>query len=142
MPPGPVANDGCEFAHLKIQARVVPWRIAQRIFVGASFGGLRGRVKTAINARLRKNVNMWAELGVEKQSEAWIKKIMAFRVDQAGRRLLEMIIFEIDRAAQARAGLVVQKGPRQFFFDAIEKILCGGAGGRESKQTQCQRAGR
>ena len=108
MPGNPIADDRGEFANLQRQATIVPRRHTQRIFVEPNLGAVIARVKAAIDPRLRKEINVRADLRVEKERQTRIKKSVDAAVDQTRRRLLEVIDFQIESAAQSRPQIIVK----------------------------------
>src|SRR5437588_12516532 len=94
-----IANNSGKFADLKIQTAIFPGRNAQRIFIQPNGGAVIARIEPAIESRLGKEINLFAELRVEKKRETRIEKIVDPAVDQYRRWLLEMVNFKINRSA-------------------------------------------
>src|SRR6185436_15908924 len=106
MSRGPVADDGAELAELQAEPAVVPRREAQRVFVEANLGVLVAGIVATIHARLREDVDVRAELRIEKKREARIEEIVLVRANHAGRGQLKVVLLEVDRAAEARPQLI------------------------------------
>ena len=62
-------------------------------------------------------------MGVEKDCKSRIKDIVDLAIDKAGRRLLEVIEFQIECTAEARANIVVKRGKREGVIELVEKII-------------------
>jgi hypothetical protein len=76
VPRDPIADDRCELAELQCKTTVLPRRDSKRILVQANLGAVIGRVEPAVDSRLREEINLRAELRVEKQRETWIEEIV------------------------------------------------------------------
>src|SRR4029434_6356047 len=72
---------------------------------------------------LREEIHLRADLRVEKQRKTIIEKVVDIRVDETGRGLLEIIKFQIDRAAQSRAKIIVKPGDCKRAVEAVESII-------------------
>src|SRR4029077_16319020 len=64
-----------------------------------------------------------ADLRVQKQRKTIIEKVVDIRVDETGRRLLEIIKFQIDCAAQSRAKIILKPGDRLCAMEPVESII-------------------
>ena len=64
----PVADDCGKLAGLEIEPAIFPRRHADSVFVESDLGAVVGRIETAVDARLRENVNRTSELRVDKQT--------------------------------------------------------------------------
>ena len=117
----PIADDGREFADLQCKTTVLPWGDSKRILVQANVGAVVARIEPAIESRLREEIHLRTRLRVEKQRETRIEEIVDFRVDEAGRGLLEIIKFQIDCAAQSRAKIILKPGDRQCAVEPVER---------------------
>src|SRR6266550_743847 len=140
MPGNPIADDRGEFANLQRQATIVPRRHAQRIFVEPNLGAVIARVKAAIEPRLRKEINVRAGLCVEKERQTRIKKRVDAAVDEARRRLLEVIDFQIERAAQSHAQIIMKCRGGKRVVDLVEKIIDVKGAGCAGKDAQAESA--
>src|SRR5882724_7849076 len=101
MTRNPVADYGGELANLKSESSVLPGSESQGVFVEPGLSAVITRIKTSIQTRLNKKIHLRSNLGIEKQRQSWIEKVVNITIDESGRRLLEMISLKIDRAAQA-----------------------------------------
>src|SRR6266403_1139780 len=101
MPRDPVADYGGELTDLKSESSVLPWGEAEGVFVEADLSAMITWIKTSIQTRLNKKINLRPNLGVEKQRQPRIEKVVNITINESGRGLLEMIFLNIDRAAQA-----------------------------------------
>jgi hypothetical protein len=99
VPRDPIADDGCEFAGLQSKTAVLPRRNPKRILIQTNLSAVIAGIKPAVDSGLREKINLRAELRVEKQGETRIEKVVDPRVDETGRRLLEVIKFKINCAA-------------------------------------------
>ena len=72
---------------------------------------------------MREEINVRSRLCIEEETQARIKEIVDLAVDQAGWRLFEMIIFEIESSAQPRAKIVLKSRDRECAVESIEKII-------------------
>src|SRR6266853_434558 len=95
----PVADHGCKLTDLKSESPVLPGSESQRVFVESDLSAAITRIKTSIQTRLNKNINMRPNLGVEKQRQPRIEKVVNITINESGRRLLKMISLKIDRTA-------------------------------------------
>src|SRR5439155_16476173 len=123
MPRHPIANDSSELADLQSETAILPRGNAKCVFVEADLGAVIGRVEPAVKSRLREKINMRPELCVQKQRQTRIEEIVDLAVDETGRRLLEMINFEVDRAAQARANIVFKCRHGERGIKPVEQII-------------------
>src|SRR5581483_3728575 len=99
MPRHPIADHGREFSDLEIDPRIIEWRVAKKIFVGASFRPFIGGIETAIDPRLHEEINVTRPLRVEEDRQSRIEEPLIAREDQSRRRLIEVIRFKIDKSA-------------------------------------------
>src|SRR5437773_11884391 len=123
MSRNPVAHDRSELADLHRQAAILPGRDAHCIFVEAHLSAAIARIKTAIEPRLREEINLRSDLRVEKQGQTRIEKCVNAAVDETGRWLFEVIDFQIERAAEARAEIIVKCGNAQRRVQAVEGVI-------------------
>jgi len=77
-------------------------------------------IEAAIESRLREEINLRPELRVEKQRETRIEEIVDLRVDETRRRLLEVISFKINRAAQSHTKIVLKGSDRERGIEPVE----------------------
>src|SRR5262249_48871464 len=110
-------------ADLQCKTAVLPWRNSKRILVQTNVGAVIGWIESAVESGLREEINLRADLRVQKQRKPIIEKVVDTRVDQAGRRLLEIIKFQIERATQACAKIILEAGDRQRVVEAVESII-------------------
>src|SRR4051812_24458158 len=99
----PVADDRGEFADLEIQPRIIERRVAQQVFIEASIVRFDSRIEAAIYTSLNEAVKMLAEPRIEKQRESRIDKTVVAE-EQTRRAPINVIAFEIERAAEVHAG--------------------------------------
>src|SRR4030095_1770960 len=123
MPGDPIAHHGGELADLQSETAILPRRNAQCVFVEPNLSPVIARVKTAIQPRLRKEINLRADLRIEKECQSRIEKIVDFAVDESRRWLLEMIEFKVERAAQSCAQIILKCGDRKGGIEPVEKII-------------------
>src|SRR5689334_4523796 len=97
----PIADDCSEFANLDCKAAIIPWRETQSVFIHADLSAVIAWIKSAIQSGLCKEVDLRAKLRVEEQRPARIEKCVDITVDEVGRRLLKVINFQIEGAAQS-----------------------------------------
>src|SRR5712692_4085441 len=109
MPRDKIADNGGELTDLQSEAAVLPRRKAKRIFVEPNLGAVIARVEAAIESRLREEINVRAELSVEEKCQARVEEIVDVAVDEPGCWLLEMIKLDIDRAAQTRPKIILER---------------------------------
>src|SRR5437762_5972230 len=119
----PVANDGGELAGLDSEPAVFPRRDADCIFVQSDLRSMISRIETAVDARLRENVNRRPDLRVEEQTQARIKERVTRRPDQTRRRPTESVAFEVQRAADTCPDIVVKSSERERLVNAVQEIL-------------------
>jgi hypothetical protein len=62
-------------------------------------------------------------LSVEKKCESRIKKSVNAAVDEAGRGLFEVIDFQIERATEACAKVIVKRSKCERVIDPVEEII-------------------
>src|SRR6266513_1953308 len=101
MPRDPVADYGGELTDLKSESSVLPGSESHGVFVQPDLSAAITGIKTSIQTRLNKRIDLSPDLGVEKQRQPRIEKVIPITIEESGRRLLEMISLKIDRAAQA-----------------------------------------
>src|ERR1700751_4554095 len=101
MPRDPVADYGGELTDLQSESSVLPWGESEGVFVEPDLSAAITWIKTSIQTRLNKNINLRPNLDVEKQRQPRIEKVVYITVNESGRRLLKMISLKIDRTAQA-----------------------------------------
>src|SRR6478735_11514138 len=97
----PISDDCREFAGLQCETTVLPWGDSKRILVQANVGAVIARIEPPIQSRLREEIHLRTRLRVQKQRETRIEEIVDFRINEARRRLFEIIKFQIDSAAQS-----------------------------------------
>ena len=118
-----ISDNGGELADLEGEPAILPRRQSQRIFVQPNCGPVIARVESAIESRLCEEVNLFAELRVEKKRETRIEEFLDLAVDQFRRWLLEMVNFKIDCTAQARSDIVLERRKRQCVIEPVEKVI-------------------
>src|SRR6266403_4815545 len=101
MARNPIADHGCKLTHLKRESSVLPRGESEGVFIEPDLSAVITWIKTSIQTRLNKNINLRPNLGVEKQRQPRIEKVVNITINESGRGLLEMIFLNIDRAAQA-----------------------------------------
>ena len=104
----PVADDGGELSDLKVNRPSSQGVNAEGVFVEPDLGAVITWIKTSIQPRLNKNINLRPDLGVEKQRQPRIEKVVDVTVNKSGRRLLKIVKFKIDRAAQPEPQIVME----------------------------------
>src|SRR5207244_11139656 len=78
VPRHPIAHYGRKFADLQRKTPVLPWCNSSRVLIQANVGTLIGGIEPAIDSSLREEINLRAQLRVEKQRETRIEKIIGF----------------------------------------------------------------
>ena len=81
------------------------------------------RIEAAIDSGLGEEINLRAELRVEKQRETRIEEIVNLGVDETGCGLLEIIEFEINCAAQSGAKIILKGGDSQRAVEPVQSII-------------------
>src|ERR1700730_14430668 len=119
----PIADDSGELADLQSQTAILPRRDAKRVFVEPEIGAVIARVEPAIKSRLHEEINLRPDLRVEKQRETRIEEIVDLRIDKTRRRLLEMISFKVNRAAQSRTKIVLKRRHGERGIEPVEQII-------------------
>ena len=99
MPWNPITDYGSELANLQAKTSIFPRGNAKGIFIEPDLGTVVARIEPPVKSRLRKKINMRPNLCIEKERQARIEKVVDIAIDETGRRLLEIIIFDIDGAA-------------------------------------------
>src|SRR2546423_5032930 len=129
----PAADDGGKLAGLEIEPAVFPGRDTHGVFIEPKLRALIARIETAIDPRLRENINHRTELCVDEQTQPRVEKRVARRPNEAGRRATKRVALKIERAADACPQVAIGSGEGQRFVDAIEKILRPGRRCRAEK---------
>src|SRR4029450_5626847 len=119
----PIADDRGELTDLRRETTIIPRRGTQRVFVEPNLSAVIARIKAAIEPRLCKEINLRSDLGVEKKRESRIKEIINIANDQPGRRLFEIVKFQIESAAQSCAQIIMKCRERKRGVDSVEKII-------------------
>src|ERR1700726_2498123 len=99
MPLHPIANNRSKFADLEVETLIVPRRNTKRIFIEPNLGAVIARVKPAVQSRLPEKIDVRYKLRVKKDRQSRIEEIVDLAVNEAGRRLFEMISFDVEPAA-------------------------------------------
>src|SRR6476620_9098744 len=135
----PIADDGSELSHLQGKTPVVPRRDPERIFVEPDLSAVITWIKTSIQTRLNKNINLRPNLGVEKQRQPRIEKVVNITINESGRRLFEMISLKIDRAAQAQTHLILEGRHTERGVRPVEQVISvqSARGAGQKAQAQC-----
>ena len=66
MPRDPIADHGCKLPDLEVDA--LRWAVAEKIFVQPHLCAVVARIEPAVHARLRKDINLGANLSIEEQT--------------------------------------------------------------------------
>ena len=140
MPRNPIADDRRELADLQRQATIIPGRDSQRIFVEPNLSAVIARVKTAIEPRLRKEINLRADLRIEKECQSRIEKSVDTAVNEARRGLFEVIDLQIERAAEARTYIIVKYRKCEGVIEVVEKVIDIEGARRGGKNAQAENA--
>ena len=138
----PIANYGREFSDLQIETAVLPRGEPQCVLVEPNLSAVIARVESTIEPRLSEEINLRSVLRVEKERQTGIEEIVDLAVDEARRRLLEVVNFQIESAAQTRAKIIIQCRNRQRAIKAIEEIIevdRPGAASQKTKTERCER---
>src|SRR5438477_4737772 len=141
MPGHEVTDNGSKFTDLQSKAAVLPWRHAQGVFIEAEGSSMVARIEPTIESRLCKEVNLRSKLGVEKQCQTRVEEIVDFAVDESRRRLLEMITFEVNCAAQFGPKIILKRRERERAVQPIKKVFdlkCASAAGEEKETKRSQ----
>src|SRR5215469_4675111 len=123
MSRNPIADDRRELTDLQCKTTVLPWRDSKSILIQANLGSVVARIEPAIKLRLREEIHLRTGLRVYKQRKAIIEKVVDIRVDETGRGLLEIVKFQIRRAAQSRTKIILKSGDRQRAIESVESII-------------------
>src|SRR5437764_14542142 len=86
-------------------------------------GAVIAWVEPTIKPRLDKEINLGSDLRIEKECQTRVEEIVDVTIDQSRRGLLEIVDFKIDRAAQARAKIVVEGSDGEGRIEPVEKII-------------------
>src|SRR5690348_13958224 len=113
MTGNPVAHHRCELADLKGETAVFPRRDAKRILVQPNLSAFISGIEPAIDPSLCEEVKLRSKLRVEKQRQARIEKCIDAAVEQSGCGLLEVVDFQIQRAAQSYSKIVLKGRNRE-----------------------------
>ncbi len=92
-------------------------------FVEPNLCAVIARIEPAIQSGLGKEVNLRSDLRVQKECQTWVEKSVDVAVDKAGRGLFEVIDFQIERAAEARAKIIVKCSKCERVINPVEKII-------------------
>src|SRR2546423_1855368 len=109
----PGADDGGKLAGLETESAIFPRRDADGVFVEPNLRAVIAWIESAIDASLGKNVNRRAELRVDEQTEPRIEERVTRRPDEAGGGAAKGVAFQIERAADARPNIVIERGEGQ-----------------------------
>src|SRR5438270_5197481 len=123
MPRHPITDHGRELSHLQSEPSVIPWRDSKRVLFEPKLSAAIARVESAIEPRLREEINLRSVLRIEKERQARIKEVVDLAVDESGRGLVKMVKFQINRAAQVHSKIVVKRGYRQRAIEPVKKII-------------------
>src|SRR5690349_11802536 len=119
----PVPHDRCELADLKGQTPVFPRRNPKRILVQPNLSAFIGGIEPAIDPTLCEEIKLRSKLRIEKQRQARTEKCIDAAVDQAGCGLLEVVDFQIQRAAQSYSKIVCKGRNCERVVEAIQEII-------------------
>ena len=97
MPRDPIADDGRELSDLEIDAHILSEAVTDEILIQPNLGALVARIEATIGARLRKDIDMRSDLGVEKQGQTRIKENVVVGINETRSGLIDQISFEIDQ---------------------------------------------
>src|SRR6516162_777400 len=123
MPWNPITDRGSELTNLQAKTSIFPRGNAKGIFIEPDLGTVVARIEPAIESRLREEIHLRTGLGIDKQRETRIEEIVDFRVDETGRRLLEVIKFQIDCATQSCAQIILKPGDRERAVEPVDSII-------------------
>src|SRR6266568_4899554 len=140
MPRDKIADNGGELTDLQSEAAVLPRRKAKRIFVEPNLGAVIARVEAAIESRLREEINVRAELSVEEKCQARVEEIVDVAVDEPRCWLLEMIKLDIDRAAQTRPKIILERSDSERVIEAIKNVIDLKCVRRANEKAEAERA--
>src|SRR5438309_11121293 len=118
-----IADNGGELTDLQSKATVLPRGNPKRILIQANLGAVIARIETAIESRLGKEINVRAELSVEEKCQARVEEIVDVAVDEPRCWLLEMIKLDIDRAAQTRSKIILERSDSERVIEAIKNVI-------------------
>src|ERR671918_37456 len=119
MPWDPIAHHGCKRPHLQIEAAIIPRRKAKRIFIEANLSSVIAGVEPTIQPRLSKEIKLRSKLCIEKQRQTRIEESVNVAIDEAGRRLFEVIDLQIERTAQSCAQIILKCRDRERAIEPI-----------------------
>ena len=91
---------------------------------------------------MSEEINLRSVLRVEKERQTGIEEIVDIAVDEARRRLLEVVNFQIESAAQTRAKIIVRRRNGERAIKAIEEIINVDRASATSQKTNAKRCER
>ena len=139
MPRYPVADNGGEFPDLQSEAPIGPWSDAKRVLIQSDGRAMVARVEPSIKPRLGEKINGRPELCIEKKRQPRAEEIVDFAVDESRGRLLEVIEFQINCAAQARAKVLLERGKRQAIVESVDEVIDFERARAASQKAQAER---
>ena len=123
MPRDPIADDSGELACLLSKAAILPWRNPKCILVQTNVGAVIGGIESAVEPRLRKEINLRSDLRVQKESQPRVEKSVDVAINETRRGLFEVINLQIERAAQSYPEIILKCGDRERSIGPVEKII-------------------
>src|SRR5438445_13683809 len=96
-----IADNGGELTDLQSEATVLPRGNPKRILIQTNLGAVIARIETAIESRLREEINVRAELSVEEKCQTRVEESVDVDVDEPRCWLLEVMKVDIDRSRKA-----------------------------------------
>src|SRR5213594_1437665 len=115
----PIAYHSCKRPRLQIETAILPRRNAQCVFVEPNLCAAVARIESAVDPRLRKEINLRPDLRIQKECQTRVEKSVNLAVDEAGRRLFEVIDFQIERAAQSCAQIILKCRDRERAIEPV-----------------------
>src|SRR5262245_5306883 len=140
MPRDPITDYRGELARLKSKTAVFPRRNPKRVLIQTNLSAVIAGIKAAVDSGLRKEIKLRAELRIQKQREARIEKRVDVAVNETGRGLFEVINFQIERAAQSCAQIVLKRRDRERGIEPVERVIDIEGARRAGKDAQAESA--
>lgn len=111
----PVADDGGELPNLKINLRIRAGGLAKEVFLEPRFQIVIAWIETAVDARLREDVDVLSDLSVEEEPEARIKEEVVVRKDQTRSRLVDEVSLDVKEPTELHVETLLPIVERERF---------------------------
>jgi len=142
MPPDPVADHGRELAELHAEMPAQPRRDPHRVFLKAQLRPLVGGIEGPVGPRLREQIDVRPPLAVEVKRQARIEQRGAVGENESRGGILEMIVLEVERAAQAQAERVVGGADGEGLVQLVQPRVGAPGERRQRDQNEGEITGR